>query len=108
MSRVRAQLIPVGAVQALVNVQLLNKIPPFHQLLKIQFTNALIVSILPGALRAAVLCRLCFCDSAAVLCRHCLATAQHHTVHQLHSSESLRECEPEGALMGVTWLQAWC
>ena len=43
-----AQLIPVGAVQALVNVQLLNKIPPFHQLLKIQFTNALIVSILPG------------------------------------------------------------
>ncbi len=45
------QLIPVGAVQALVNVQLLNKIPPFHQLLKIQFTNALIVSILPGARR---------------------------------------------------------
>ena len=43
-----AQLIPVGAVQALVNVQLLNKIPPFHQLLDIQFTNALIISILPG------------------------------------------------------------
>ena len=43
------QLIPVGAVQALVNVNLLNKIPPFHQLLDIQFTNAIIVSILPGA-----------------------------------------------------------
>lgn len=42
------QLIPVGAVQALVNVQLLSKIPPFKQLLNIPFTNAIIVSILPG------------------------------------------------------------
>ncbi len=35
--------------QALVNVSLLRKIPPFKQLLDIQFTNAIIVSILPGA-----------------------------------------------------------
>lgn len=44
------QLIPIGAVQALVNVSLLEKIPPFKQLLDIQFINAIIVSILPGAL----------------------------------------------------------
>ena len=43
------QMIPIGAVQALVNVQLLSKIPPFKQLLQISFTNAIIVSILPGA-----------------------------------------------------------
>ena len=42
------QIIPVGAVQALVNVSLLSKIPPFKQLLNIAFTNAIIVSILPG------------------------------------------------------------
>lgn len=41
-------LIPVGAVQAMVNVDLLGKIPPFKQLLDIAFTNAIIVSILPG------------------------------------------------------------
>ena len=44
------QLIPIGAVQALVNVSLLKKIPPFKQLLKVNFTNAIIVSILPGVL----------------------------------------------------------
>lgn len=36
------------ALQALVNVQLLGKYPPFKQLLDIQFTNAILVSILPG------------------------------------------------------------
>jgi hypothetical protein len=35
-------------LQALVNVQLLGKYPPFKQLLDIQFTNAILVSILPG------------------------------------------------------------
>lgn len=43
------QLIPISAMQALVNVALLEKIPPFKQLLDIAFTNAIIVSILPGA-----------------------------------------------------------
>lgn len=52
------QLIPVGAVQALVNVALLSKIPPFKQLLKINFTNAIIVSILPGEHYHARLCQL--------------------------------------------------
>lgn len=36
-------------LQALVNVQLLGKYPPFKQLLDIPFTNAILVSILPGA-----------------------------------------------------------
>lgn len=31
-----------------MNVQLLGKYPPFKQLLDIQFTNAILVSILPG------------------------------------------------------------
>jgi len=41
-------LIPIGFVQGFVNVDLLGKYPPFKQLLDIQFTNAIIVSILPG------------------------------------------------------------
>ena len=45
-------MIPIGMVQALVNVTLLEKIPPFKQLLEIQFINAIIVSILPGAPQA--------------------------------------------------------
>lgn len=41
-------LIPIGAIQAIVNVSLLKKITPFKQLLRITFVNAIIVSILPG------------------------------------------------------------
>lgn len=44
----------MGAVQALVNVSLIGKYPPFKQLLDIAFTNAIIVSILPSACYASV------------------------------------------------------
>ena len=44
--------IPVGAVQALIEVQRLNSIPGFKELNSITFINALIQAILPGALLA--------------------------------------------------------
>ena len=81
--RLSMQLIPVGAVQALVNVQLLNKIPPFKQLLKIQFTNALIVSILPGA-RAG---------SAAIA-----ALTSSARVHAARQADTARGHEPQSGL----------
>lgn len=40
--------------QGFVNVDLLGKYPPFKQLLDIKFTNAIIVSILPGAILSAI------------------------------------------------------
>ncbi len=39
--------IPVGAIQALLEVQRLSKYPPFKQLVNIAFTRSLIESILP-------------------------------------------------------------
>lgn len=42
-------LIPVGAVQALVEVDRLRSIPFFNTLVNIQFINAILQSILPSA-----------------------------------------------------------
>ena len=81
----RVQLIPVGAVQALVNVNLLNKIPPFHQLLDIQFTNAIIVSILPGepcAPLAALLVLTLASLPAVVECRSWIRTSLLPPLHE--------------------------
>ena len=40
--------IPVGAIQAILEVQRLSKYPPFKQLVKIAFTRSLIEAILPS------------------------------------------------------------
>ena len=40
--------IPVAAIQALLEVQRLDKYTPFKQLVRIAFTRSLIESVLPG------------------------------------------------------------
>ena len=47
--------IPIGAIQALVEVDRLDTVPFFKQLLEISFVKALLQSVLPSA----PLCRCC-------------------------------------------------
>ncbi len=42
--------VPIGAIQAILEVQRLDNITPFKQLVQISFTRSLIESVLPGAL----------------------------------------------------------